>query len=53
MSSYLILLLRGQGSIEIEADSYEQDADDFVFTWRGQEVQRVPKSDIASISKAP
>lgn len=52
MSSYLIVLLRGQGSIEVEADSYEQAGDEFVFTWRGREVRRVPKSDVASISKA-
>jgi hypothetical protein len=53
MSSYLSVLLRGQGSIEVEADVYGQDGDDFVFTWRGKEVRRVPKSDVASISKAP
>jgi hypothetical protein len=53
MSTYLIVLLRGQGSIEIEADFYSQDGDEFVFTERGKEVRRVPKLDIASISKAP
>jgi hypothetical protein len=53
MNSYLIVLLRGQGSIEVEADFYGQDGDDFVFTRRGEEVQRISKVDIASISKAP
>jgi hypothetical protein len=53
MSIYLIVLLRGEGSIEVEADFYGQDGVDFVFTWRGEEVRRVPVSDVASISKAP
>jgi hypothetical protein len=52
MSVYLIVLLRAQGSIEVEADNYAQDGTDFVFTSRGKEVRRVPMSDVASISKA-
>jgi hypothetical protein len=52
MSTYLILLPRGEDSVEVEADFYGQDGNDFVFTSDGREVRRVSIFDVSSISKA-
>ncbi len=51
MNSYLISLHSGE-SIELEADSYERDGDELVFTSYGREVRRIPASEVASVSKA-
>jgi len=52
MSTYLISMPREEGvPIEIEADFYGQEGDDFVFTADGIEVRRVPMSEVGSITK--
>lgn len=51
MSAYLVILLGGEGSFEVEADFYGQDRDDFVFTCEGREVRRIPMFEVGSISK--
>ncbi|MEA2522142.1 MAG: hypothetical protein QOI81_1788 [Actinomycetota bacterium] len=51
LNSYLILYVDGL-SEEVEAQFYERDAGDWVFTASGVEVLRTSADRVASISKA-
>jgi hypothetical protein len=50
----LYLLMKTEGPAdEIEADFFQREGDDWVFTLGGEEVAKLPIDSIVSIAKAP
>ena len=50
MNSYLVNFASGT-SVEIDADSYEREGNDWVFTAAGREVLRAGVEEVAAITK--
>jgi hypothetical protein len=51
MNAYDVALMSG-GFVDVEADFYELDGDDYVFLSAEGEVKRIPRVEVMSVSKS-
>jgi hypothetical protein len=51
VNSYLVMMASGVNE-EFEADAYERDGSDWVFSVGGSEVGRIPSEGVVAITKA-